>query len=272
MFKNLKDKRLFEKIVDQIKEAVLSGTLKVGDRLPSEHELAHVFGVSRAAVREALRVLELSGLVIIKKGNQGGCFICQVSNDHKLVDYLSDHLRVGNASLPMLTEIRYWLESTIIDIVGQKATQKDFEGLRKSISKAERLHRENEEEERIFENFRFHILLAQITENTILIDFLSAICELLSYIMYKIKPNRTITLRTFKAHWRILHLLEAGDVEGAKEANGDHIREISSKQIYKYEKERNLSEAGLKSTVFLRKGTGTSEGVIIGGTRVYKGP
>jgi DNA-binding FadR family transcriptional regulator len=72
MFENLKNKRLFEKIVDQISDAVLSGSLKVGDKLPSEPELAHIFGVSRSAVREALRILELSGLVIIRKGNRGG--------------------------------------------------------------------------------------------------------------------------------------------------------------------------------------------------------
>jgi GntR family transcriptional repressor for pyruvate dehydrogenase complex len=240
MFKNLKEKRLFERIVDQIKDAVFSGTLKAGDKLPPEIELAHDFGVSRVAVREALRILELSGLVLIKKGNQGGCFIQKVSSNRKLIDYLSDHLRIGNVTLAHLTEARYWLESIIIDIVGQKATHKDFDRLRKSVDKAEGLYREGKENEKIYQNIDFHIQLAQMTRNTILIDTLSAIMELLGYMLLKISPNPRITQGTFKAHREILKLLGAGRVESAKEVNKAHIKDVSNRLEKKYAKDKTL--------------------------------
>jgi len=83
--------------------------LKVGDKLPSEHELAQVFGVSRTAAREAFRILELSGLVLIKKGNQGGCFNQKVSSNRQLIDYLSDHWRLGNVTLTHLTGVTFTL-------------------------------------------------------------------------------------------------------------------------------------------------------------------
>lgn len=73
-------------------------------------------------MREALRILKLSGLVLIKKGNQGGCFIQEVNSNPKLIDYLSDHLRLGNVTLAHLKEARYWLESIIIDIDWGKRT------------------------------------------------------------------------------------------------------------------------------------------------------
>jgi len=218
--------------------------LKVGDKLPSEHELAQVFGVSRTAVREALRILELSGLVLIKKGNQGGCFIQEVSSNRKLIDYLSDHLRIGNVTLAHLTEARYWLESIIIDIVGQKATHRDFGRLHKSIDKAESLYREGKENEKIYENFDFHIQLAQITRNTILIDTLSAIMELLSYMLIKIKPTRRITHETFKSHRKILELLETGQVEGAKDVNKAHIRDVTIRLEKKYANNKGLLNLG----------------------------
>jgi DNA-binding FadR family transcriptional regulator len=110
-----------------------------------------------------LRVLELSGLVIIKKGNQGGCFIQELSSNQKLVDYLSDHWRLGRINLINLAEARYWLESIIIDIVGQKITKKDIDKLRKSIDKAEQLFNEGKEREKIDKNFDFHVLLARMT-------------------------------------------------------------------------------------------------------------
>jgi len=255
MFENLKEKRLFEKIVDQIKDAISSGSLKAGDKLPSEPEMAHAFGVSRSAVREALRILELSGLVGIKSGNRGGCFIQKVSSNQKLIDYFSDNWRLGQITLAQLTEARFWIESMVIDIVGQKITKKDIEKLRKSIDNAEQLLNEGKELEKIDKNFDFHSLLVHITGNTILIDTLSAIIELLRYMLHKIEPDRRITLNTFKAHREILDLLEAGQVERAKDVNKAHIKDVSARLIKLAAKQKNppslkrkdqLPEAGTK--------------------------
>jgi DNA-binding FadR family transcriptional regulator len=255
MFENLKEKRLFEKIVDQIKDAISSGSLNAGDKLPSEPEMARAFGVSRSAVREALRILELSGLVGIKSGNRGGCFIQKVSSNQKLVDYFSDNWRLGQITLNQLTEARYWIESMVIDIVGQKITKKEIEKLRKSIEKAEQLLNEGKELEKIDKNFDFHASLAHITGNTILIDTLSAIIELLRYMLLKIEPDRRITLNTFKAHRKILDLFEAGQIERAKDVNKAHIKDVSARLIKLATKQKNppslkrkdqLSEAGTK--------------------------
>jgi GntR family transcriptional repressor for pyruvate dehydrogenase complex len=228
MFDNLKEKRLFERIVDQIKDAVVSGTLKTGDKLPSEHEMARVFGVSRSAVREALRILELSGLVRIKKGNQGGCFIQKVSSNQKLIDYLSDNWRLGEITLTHLIEVRYGLESMVIDIIAQRITDKDIDKLRKSIDREERLYKERKEREKLDQNLNFHILLVRITRNTILIDTLSAIIELFLYMLRKIKPSQRISLDTLKAHREIVDLLEAGETERAKAVNNAHLKNVST--------------------------------------------
>ena len=253
MFNNLKERRLFEKIVDQIKDAVASGTLKAGDKLPSEHELARVFGVSRSAVREALRILELSGLVIIKKGNQGGCFIQEVSSNQQLMDYLSDNWRLGQIKLVDLTEARYWLESMVIEIVGARITDKDVDKLRKSIDKAEHFYKEGKEREKIDGNFDFHVLLVRMTGNTILIDTLSAILEILSYILVKIEPSRQTTLNTFKAHREIVDFLEAGRVEHAKAVNKVHIKDVSKRLIKKYVKEKNPPNLKLEGRSLFQK-------------------
>jgi GntR family transcriptional repressor for pyruvate dehydrogenase complex len=239
MFKNIKDKRAFEKIVDQIKDALLKGELKEGDKLPSENEMVYLFGVSRHVVREALRILELSGLVIIRHGNRGGAFVQKVSSNQKLGEYFSDHLRLGNIDLAQLTEARYWIESIIIDIAGKKGNKKDFEILKNSIDKAEKLFGEGKMDEKIYENFYFHILLAKISKNSILIDNISSIFELMSYILVKIKPSRKITENTFKAHREILKFLISGDLEKAKEINREHINDVSDRLVKKYFKETN---------------------------------
>ncbi len=226
-FSKIKEKRVFEKIVDQIRDAVLSGSLKPGDTLPTESELAAQLGVSRAALREALRVLELSGVVAIRKGNKGGTFIQNVPSNKKLFDYFSDHLMLGNIDLEQLTEMRYWIESTIVDILSKKVTKKVLDALRQSTDRAEDLYRKGCQAEKLYENFNFHMLMARATGNRIVVDMLSAICDLISYLMVKMKPSDRMAEKAFKAHRQFVDLLEAGEWEKAKSLNGAHIKELS---------------------------------------------
>jgi DNA-binding FadR family transcriptional regulator len=226
-FAKIREKRVFEKIVDQIRDAVLSGSLKPGDALPTEGELASQLGVSRGALREALRVLELSGVVVIRKGNKGGTFIQNVPSNKKLFDYFSDHLMLGNFNLEQLTEMRYWIESTIIDILSKKLTKKVLDDLRESVVRAEELYRKGCQAEKLYENFNFHMVMARATGNRIVMDMLSAICDLISYLMVKMKPSDRMAEKAFMAHRRLVDLLEAGEWGKAKSLNGAHIKELS---------------------------------------------
>ena len=79
MFKpSIKTEKVSSHIIEQIRDAILSGRLKPGDRLASERELIMQFQVSKATMREALRVLEVMGLIEIRKGVSGGVFIAEV--------------------------------------------------------------------------------------------------------------------------------------------------------------------------------------------------
>jgi GntR family transcriptional repressor for pyruvate dehydrogenase complex len=74
-FPKMKRDRVFEQVSNEIKKQIGSGTLKPGDRLPPENELARNFNVSRQTIREAMRILELSGFLSIKRGVKGGPII-----------------------------------------------------------------------------------------------------------------------------------------------------------------------------------------------------
>ena len=81
MFAKVSVDRVSQVIVDQIKLLIRDGRLTPGDRLPSERDLCQRFGVSRVTVREALRVLEASGLVEIRVGARGGAFVTTPSTE-----------------------------------------------------------------------------------------------------------------------------------------------------------------------------------------------
>jgi len=82
-FKPIKQSRLSEEVLSQLKEAILLGKFKSGQKIPSERELTEAFQVSRGVVREAIRALEITGFVVLRQGPAGGAFVTDLSFDHE---------------------------------------------------------------------------------------------------------------------------------------------------------------------------------------------
>src|ERR1700684_3677403 len=102
--------RISEVIVEQVRQLMRSGQLKLGDRLPAERDLCERFGVSRVTVREALRMLESSGLVEIRVGARGGAFVTAPSSD-RVGEGLADLVSLSVISTMDMSEVRMVLET-----------------------------------------------------------------------------------------------------------------------------------------------------------------
>src|SRR6188472_328553 len=120
LFNRVVPGRASEMIVDQIRLLIRDGSLKPGDRLPSERELGERFGVSRVTVREALRGLEANGLVTIRVGARGGAFVTAPTS--ALVgEGISDLLTFSVIEPGDVTEARQVFEVGIVPLVCQRA-------------------------------------------------------------------------------------------------------------------------------------------------------
>src|SRR5271169_5467008 len=118
MYKTVQASRLYELIVQQIEESILSGALKEGDQLPAERELAQQFGVSRTAVREAVKTLREKGLVEAYPGR--GTFITN-GNARSIQQTRDRMIRSGQAEGTVhLTEVREILEPEIAALAAQR--------------------------------------------------------------------------------------------------------------------------------------------------------
>jgi len=169
-----KSEKVSDNIISQIRDSILSGRLKPGDRLASEKELIVQFGVSKATMREALRVLEVMGLIEIRKGTSGGAFVAEV--DMKTtINSIINFIHFKPVSVKEITALRYFIEPTVARIASSKRTENDIENLRRIIGEAV-THRQSE----ISREIGFHRYLVRMTENTLLILLIDFVDNLLS--------------------------------------------------------------------------------------------
>ncbi len=133
MFNRAETRRAFEDVVEQIRDAIIEGRLKPGDRLPPQRELKDLFQVSRATVMEALRVLEQAGLITIRPGTTGGAFVSHATTD-TLADSLLLLLHLNAVSLEELGEFRERVEGGTAYWAAQRADEGQLQDLRNRLA------------------------------------------------------------------------------------------------------------------------------------------
>ena len=129
-------RRAYEQVSDQLRALILSGELARGERLPNENALARDFGVSRATVREALRVLAAQNLIATAKGAGGGSYITRPTVDH-ISEFLLTSINLmtksHDLSLDELLEARDLLEVPAARLAAQRRRDQDIEALEAAI-------------------------------------------------------------------------------------------------------------------------------------------
>lgn len=160
--------RTFDQVAGRVRALLSDGSLQPGDRLPAERALSQRLGVSRSALREALRGLEMSGVIELKKGRAGGAFI-STGNQAMVSGGMTDLLTLGNISWEHLTEARLWIEALVVRVVAERATDGDIDALDENLRRAEALYRQGKLMEKTLLNVEFHDLLARATKNPVLV-------------------------------------------------------------------------------------------------------
>jgi len=228
---NLFDKisvgRISETIVDQMRQLMRTGQLKPGDRLPAERDLCERFGVSRVTVREALRLLESSGLVEIRVGARGGAFVTAPSSD-RVGEGLADLLTLSVISAADVTEIRMILEVGIVPLVCERATEEDLAELDAICGRADQALRDKNYTMDM--SLEFHARVAEATHNpavSMLVDsFRGPI--LMSLVQAKSTAPEMGTVGT-KEHKRFVEAVRMRDVQAASGIMTEHLTRTANR-------------------------------------------
>jgi GntR family transcriptional repressor for pyruvate dehydrogenase complex len=222
-FEAIKRRRLSDEVSAQIQVRIASGELRSGDKLPPERELAANFGVSRGAVREALRTLERTGLVSLQAGPRGGVFIGE-GNPDLIGDSFRNLYLLGSVSLDELTEARQWLESTVVRVAAARAGPEDLAALEANVDDAERLFKAGRYDDKIDVHIEFHNLLARATRNSVIIMLMGALMQVMREFAHAVGGERNDL--TIKARRRLLACLRKRDAEGATQAMAEHLKSL----------------------------------------------
>jgi GntR family transcriptional repressor for pyruvate dehydrogenase complex len=139
VFQSLGRRSAYLEVAERIRATIFKDKLALFQRMPSERDLAAQFGVSRVVVREAVRTLESSGLVTVKKGPKGGIFVAQ-DYERPVVDTVTNLLAGGEATLDDLFEMRLLIEPYAAARLAERGSEADFALLESRIAAAEREH------------------------------------------------------------------------------------------------------------------------------------
>ncbi|BBO67351.1 GntR family transcriptional regulator [Desulfosarcina alkanivorans] len=137
MFKKTTQQRIFEDLVSQIEGAILDGSLKTGDRLPSQRDMVDMFQTSRGPLREALRVLEQKGLLDIKRGVRGGAVVKRPGMT-PVAESLGLLVRHRKITLAELSEFREGVEGNVAAIAAQRAGSADIRRLKELLAQSKK--------------------------------------------------------------------------------------------------------------------------------------
>ena len=225
MFKTARTSTITQKIIDQIRTAILEGKLKPGDILPPEKELVEQFGVSKQTLRESLRALEHMGLIDVKKGIGGGAHIVEVDIE-VTKQSLANFLYFKNLSIENLSELRKLIEPHAAGKAAEAIPKEDLRILGELNDRA----RENLEKKFMQEMSRneinFHRVIAQATNNPILVLILDFVEDLLEDFKAVLKPDMAFSKSVLDAHDRIYAAICDNNPERAAAEMRRHVQDV----------------------------------------------
>ena len=226
--------RTYELVLQRIEAQIVSGALRAGERLPPERELAELLGVSRPAVREALRVLEAQGAVRsqVGQGPGSGTTIDRVPSD-ALTRLLRLHVALGSFPLADVIETRVTLERSIAFLACRNARPGNLARMRANLSAMDEPEITRETFNQI--DIDFHVELAEAGGNRLMCDMTRAIRESVRIPFLAAvnampetgKYSWPIMLESLRAeHHAVFSAVEASDGEKAAGLLESHIRDF----------------------------------------------
>jgi len=222
-FTAVRKTRVFEGVAQQIQRLIVDGGVKPGERLPPERLLAERFAVSRSSVRDAIRILELAGLVVPRQGE--GTVVADVSPE-MVVTPIASILLSKRELIEELLDVRKMIEPALAARAAVRASVEE-------IARLEDILRRQREtmlrgKSTVEEDTEFHYVIALAARNGVVRRVLDVLMRLLRETRARSLQTRGRPQRSLAGHQRVLDAIKRRDPEAAERAVRRHLEEIES--------------------------------------------
>lgn len=211
-------------VAEKLKEFVLGGTYRPGDRLPSIKEFATQLGVGQTTVREALRRLESLGLIQILHGS--GIYVRETARVPLSVNPIISSAPLDERMLHDLISVRRILETGAAELAAAQADPAKVEALQRLLVEMEQTLDQPDAFSR--HNTDFHVAVAECSGNQILPLFLRAVRDLIVRHQERLNESPEVRTRSLSFHRRIFAAIAAGDPDAAKTAMAEHLADVQA--------------------------------------------
>jgi GntR family transcriptional repressor for pyruvate dehydrogenase complex len=215
--------RAYESIVLHVQQLVEEGVLKPGDKLPSERDLAERFGVGRSSVRDAIRILDVRGIV---KPRQGGGTVVQAFSSDSLVSELSSVLVRKRALVDELMDVRTIIEPALAARAALHASAEDIAQLERILERQRQ--RTQRGHPTVDDDYDFHATLARASGNSVMVAVLDTLVNLLSETRRRALQGLARSRASLAGHRAVLRAIQRRDPEAAEAAMRRHIGAVAT--------------------------------------------
>lgn len=227
LFKKIPQKKVSDRVFEQIRELITGGKIRPGEQLPPERELTALFDVSRSSVREAMLKLECLGFVEQRHGE--GTFVKSVT-ESPLTGMLDACLQ-SDDFIADLMEIRNVLETWAAAAAAQRATKADLAAMGQILDEMQDAREKGKIGHEL--NVRLHFRIAQATGNTFLVHIMDTISGWIQQMTHKVYAPLYADLDTFatlnRQHRAIVDAIVRKDKSAALKAMDRHLKYAQEK-------------------------------------------
>jgi GntR family transcriptional regulator, transcriptional repressor for pyruvate dehydrogenase complex len=225
----IKTKSLRTQVYTKLKEQIMRGVWKEGEKLPSESQLCVKFGVSRVTVRAAIQQLEILGLLAVKQGE--GTFLKSIATMRTMDAFNSVLASQSKQDIITILEYRKIIEKGSIGLAQQKVTRQDIQDLDKIYLQ---MVNSNDIGGYIDADWAFHHKIAEITRNSVILKIYEFLHELLSVSLTE-ELNMLGRGWGIKHHRAIIDALKRGEKRRSETLMEKHL-ELAMQEILKRER------------------------------------
>ena len=219
-FEVIRRNKVYEEVAQQIERLILK-KLRPGDKLPSERELAEMLHVSRSSIRDAIRGLELMGMVEPRQG--AGTVVREISGD-SVMNPFSNALKRRRESVSELLDFRKMLEPPLAARAATHASADEISEMEEILERQET--KQARGESAVAEDSEFHYSVALASGNSVVLKVLDILMELLRDTRERSLQVEGRPQKSIAGHRRILAAIKRHDAEGAKSAMRRHIEDV----------------------------------------------